>query len=130
MLADLAQRLGDDLADLLIRRRYSGNLDHLLQRPPDWLGHPPKEINGLLGGGVNALLHQHRVFTGDHMAVAFPDDLIGKHGGRGSAVPRSIICLASRLAKNGCTNIFRGIIELDFISTSNSVMDYQSPPIL
>ena len=90
VLADLLDRVGDDVADLALARRDGGDAgDVLLAR--DLLRLLLEVLDDRVDGLLDAALERHRVRAGGDVLEALADDRLGEHGRRRRAVAGDVV---------------------------------------
>ena len=97
VLADLVERLGDQLADLRVLRRRSWRRGRC--RPCSSTSRAASSSASVtaVGGGVDAALERHRVGAGGDVAQALVDHRLGEHGRGGGAVTGDVVGLGGDL---------------------------------
>ncbi len=130
VLADLVDRLGDHLADLLVGGRDGGDLGDLLLRV-DLVGEILDARDGGLDGGLDALLQGHRVGAGGHVAQTLADHRPRQHGGRGGAVTGDVVGLLGDFLDELGADLLVGVLELDLLGDRHAVVgDRGGAPLL
>ena len=121
VLADLVERLGDQVADLGVLGRvgrHVGDVGALLDRN----GALEQGLRHLLGGGVDALLQGHRGGAGGHAAQALADQRLGQHGGGGGSVARGVVGLGGDLLDQLGAQVLVGLVQLDLTGDGHTVV--------
>ena len=130
VLADLVDRLGDDLADRRIGgrdRRHGGDVGLLV----DVLGLRLDRLDGGGDGLLDALLEAHRVGPGSDVAHAVGDHRLGEHGGRRRAVTGDVVGLRRHFLDELGAHVLERVVELDFLGDRDTVVgDRRGAPLL
>src|SRR6266704_606444 len=121
VLADLAERLGDQLADLLVLRgdrrdvRDLGLLFHVARGIEQPLG-------DLGGGGVDTALEVHRVGAGRDRTQAVVHHRLGQDGRRRGAVPGDVIGLGGDLLGELGPQVLVRVLQLHLLGDGHAVV--------
>src|SRR3954468_5050774 len=130
VLADLLDRVGDHVADLVIAgrdRRHAGDL--ILAG--DLLGQLADVLDDLVDRALDAALEAERVGAGRHVHEALADDRLGEHGGRGGAVARDVVGRRGDLAHELRALVLEDVLDLDLASDGHAVVrDRRSAELL
>ena len=90
VLADLLDRVGDDVADLALARRDGGDPGDVLPAR-DLLGLRLEVLDDRVDGLLDAALERHRVRAGGDVLQALADDRLREHGGCGGSVAGDVV---------------------------------------
>jgi hypothetical protein len=121
VLADRAQRLADQVADLLLAGGDRADLgDVLLVVDRDRL--VLEELGDGLGGGGDALAQRHRVGAGGHVAQAGGHHGLGEHGGGGGAVARDVVGLGGDGLGELGAEVLERVLEVDLARDGDAVV--------
>ena len=121
VLADLLDRVGDDIADLAVARRDGGDTgDVLLAR--DLLRLRLDVGHDGLDRALDAALEAHRVGTGRDVLEALADDRLGKHRGGRRAVACNVVGRRGDLADELGALVLERILDLDLTSDGDAVV--------
>ena len=121
VLADLVDRLGDHLTDLVVGRRDRGDLGDLILRV-DFLGDFLDRCHGGVDGSLDALLQGHRVGAGGHVAQTFADHAPRQdRRGRG-AVTGDVVGLLGDLFDQLGADLLVWILEVDLLGDRHPVV--------
>ena len=121
VLADLLDRIGDDVADLALTRRDRGDTgDVLLAR--DLLGLRLEIVDHPADGLLDAALERHRVRAGSHVLETFPGDGLREHGRRRRTVTGDVVRRGRDLADELCALVLEDVLELDLTSDRDAVV--------
>src|SRR5690606_15612043 len=121
-LADLAHRLGDDAADLLVRvRRDRADLrDGLVVLAR--LRHLLELLGQGLRGAVHAPLQVHRVEAGRDLLQALTQDRLREHSGRRRAVAGGVGRLRGHFLDHLDAHVLELVLELDLLRDRHAVL--------
>ena len=130
VLADLVDRLGDHLTDLVVGGRDRRDLGDLILRV-DFLGELLDAVDGGVDGGLDALLQGHRVGAGGDVAQALADHGPCQHGGRRGAVTGDVVGLLGDFLDQLGADLLVGILEVDLLGDGHAVVgDGGGAPLL
>ncbi len=130
VLADLVDRLGDHLADLLVSGRDRRDLGDLLLRV-DLDGEVLDARDGGLDGSLDALLQGHRVGAGGDVAQALTNHRPREHGGGGGAVAGDVVGLLRDFLDQLGADLLVRILEIDLLGDGHAVVgDRGGAPLL
>ena len=121
VLADLVHHLGDDLADLGIRRgdgRDGRDLLAGLDRAGGLLDLLDDRLDGLL----DAALDDHRVGAGGHDPQALRDHRLAQDHRGGGAVAGDVVGLGRDLLEELRAHVLERVVELDVTSDRHAVV--------
>ncbi len=121
VLADLVHHLGDDLADLGIRRGDGRDGRDLLARAD----RPRRRLDlgdDGLDGALDAVLEHHRVRPGGHVAEALADDRLAEDDRGGRAVAGDVVGLGGDLLEELRAHVLEGVLELDVARDRHAVV--------
>ena len=121
VLADLLDRLGQDLADLG-RARGDGRdaRDVLLAR--DLVGLRLQVLDDRLDGLLDAALEPHRVRAGRDVLQALANDRLGEHGRGRGAVAGDVVRRRRDLAHELCALVLEDVLDLDLAGDRDAVV--------
>ena len=123
VLADLAERLGHQLADLrIVVRRDRCHLRHLFLLGEALGQRPLQEFDGLVDGLLDAFLDAHRVGPGGDVPQAFLVDGQGEHGRGGGAVAGGVGGLLGDRVHEFGAHVFKRVGEFDFFRNRDAVL--------
>src|SRR4051812_32707239 len=130
VLADLVDRVGDDVADLLVAGRDGGDAgDLVLAR--DLLGLVADVLHDLVHGKLDALLEAERVGARRDVLQALADDRLGEDGGRRRAVAGDVVGGRGDLADELRALVLEDVLDLDLTSDGHAVVgDRRSTELL
>ena len=130
VLADLLDRIGDDVADLLVAgrdRRHPGDL--VLAR--DLLGLLLDVLDDGVDGCLDAPFEAERVSAGGDVLQTLADDRLGEHGGGRRAIAGDVVGGRGDLAHQLRALVLEDILDLDLTSDGHTVVrDRRSAPLL
>src|SRR6185436_19175638 len=121
VLADLLDRVGDHVADLLVAgrdRRHAGDL--ILAG--DLLGLRADVLDDLVDGDLDAALEAERVGAGGDVLEALADDRLGEHGRRRGAVARDVVGRRGDLAHELGALVLEDVLDLDLTGDGDAVV--------
>ncbi len=131
VLADLVDRLGDDVADLLVGRGDGGDVGDLLLVLRDVLRVGRDRLDRDLDGLLDAALHRHRVGAGRDVAQTLAHHRPGEDGGGGGAVAGDVVGLLGDLLDQLGADLLVGVLELDLLGDGDAVVgDGGGAPLL
>ena len=122
VLADLVDRLGDDVADggsLLAEMVATWAIS---ERSSISLARPLRASTAAAHGSLDALLQGHRVGAGGHVAQTFTHEGLGQHGRGGGAVTGDVVGLGGHLLDELGAHVLVGVVELDLTSDGHTVV--------
>ena len=129
-LADLVERLGDQVADRLVAGGDGGRGGDLLLGL-DVLRLREQGSGDGLDGLLDALLQRDRVGAGRDVAQALAHERLGEHGGGGGAVARDVVRLLGDLLDELRTDLLEGVLEVDLLGDGDAVVgDRGGAPLL
>ena len=121
VLADLLDRVGDDVADLALARRDGGDPgDVLLAR--DLLRLRLQVLDDRVDGHLDAALEPHRVRAGGDVLQALADDRLREHGRRRGAVAGDVVRRRRDLAHELCALVLEDVLDLDLTRDRDAVV--------
>src|SRR4051794_20726683 len=121
VLADLLDRVGDHVADLVVAggdRRHAGDL----VLAGDLLGLRLDVLDHLVDGDLDAALEAERVRAGGHVLEALADDRLGEHGGRRRAVAGYVVRGRGDLAHELGALVLEDVLDLDLTGDGDAVV--------
>src|SRR6201999_616252 len=121
VLADLLDRVGDDVADLLVAGRDGGEAGDLLLAL-DGLGELLDVGDDLVDRDLDALLQAERVGTSGDVLQAVADDRLGEHRGRRRAVAGDVVGRRGDLADELRALVLEDVLDLDLTSDRDAVV--------
>src|SRR3954453_815090 len=121
VLADLLDRVGDDVADFAVARGDGRDArDVLLAR--DLLRLRLQVLDDGLDGRLDAALETHRVRTGRDVLQTLADDRLCEDGGRRRAVAGNVVRGRRDLADELCTLVLEDVLDLDLAGDGDAVI--------
>ena len=121
VLADLLDRVGDDVTDLALARRDRGDAgDVLLAR--DLLGLRLEVVDDPADGRLDAALERHRVGAGGDVLQTLADDRLRQHGRRRRAVARDVVRRRRDLAHELRALVLEDVLDLDLARDRDAVV--------
>src|SRR3954454_7357526 len=115
VLADLLDRVSDDVADLAVAGRDGRDArDVLLAR--DRLRVGLQVLDDGLDGRLDAALQPHRVRAGGDVLQALTDDRLSEHGRSRRAVAGHVIRRRGHFAHELCALVLEDVLDLDLAS--------------
>ncbi len=121
VLADLVDRLGDELADLRVLRGERGDCGDVVLALD--LAGAGEQVLGHGGDGlVDALLQGGGARAGGDVAQALVDQGLGQHGGGGGAVTRDVVRLGGDLLDELRAKVLVRVVELDLTGDGDTVV--------
>src|SRR3954471_4249252 len=130
VLADLAERLGDELTDLRVLRGDRGDLRDL-GLVVDLAGILQQALADRLDGGVDAALERHRLRAGRDVAQTLAHHGLGEHGRGGGAVTGDVVGLGRHFLGELGAHVLVGVLELDLFGDGDAVVgDGRRAPLL
>src|SRR3954468_6182970 len=121
VLADLVDRVGDDVADLLVAGRDGGDAgDLVLAR--DLLGLRADVLDDLVDGDLDAALEAERIGAGRDVLQALADDRLGEDGRRRRAVAGHVVGGRGDLAHELRALVLKDVLDLDLTSDRDAVV--------
>src|SRR4051794_21578923 len=121
VLADLLDRVGDHVADLLVAGRDGGDAgDLVLTR--DLLGLRADVLDDLVDGDLDPALEAERVGAGRDVLQALADDRLGEDGGRRRAVAGHVVGGRGDLAHELRALVLEDVLDLDLTSDGDAVV--------
>ena len=131
VLADLLHHLGDEIADLRVRRGDRGDLGDLLLALDRSRLLLDASATTAADPQVKALLEQHGVGAGGDVAHPLVDDGLGQNDGGGRAVTGDVVGLGGRFLEQLRAHIGEVIVELDLLGDGDAVVgDGRRAPLL
>ena len=121
VLADLLDRVGDHVADLVVAgrdRRHAGDL--VLARTP-WTA-IAMLLDDLVDGLLDAALERQRVGAGGDVLQALADDRLGEHGRGRRAVAGHVVGRRGDLAHELGALVLEDVLDLDLTSDRDAVV--------
>ena len=121
VLADLVDRVGDHVADLVVGGgdgRHAGDLVLAGDLGRDLLD----LVDDLVDRLLDAALESKRVGAGGHVLQAVAHDALGQHGGGGGAVARHVVGGGGHLAHELGALVGERLLELDLTSDRYAVV--------
>src|SRR5439155_29307 len=121
VLADLLDRVGDDVPDLALARgdgRHAG--DVLLAR--DLLRLALQVLDDGLDGLLDTPLETHRVRAGRDVLQALADDRLSEHGRSRRAVAGDVVRRRGDLAHELCALVLEDVLDLDLAGDRDAVI--------
>src|SRR6218665_3123979 len=130
LLANLVDRLGDDLTDLRVGGRNRGGRRDLFLCLNLF-----RELEQLLrnsnDGLLDSTLQGNRVGTGGNVTEAFAHERLGEHNRGGCTVTGNVIGLLCDLFDELSADLLVGIVELDLFCNGHTIVrDRGSAPLL
>ena len=130
VLADLVERLGDELADRAVLRGDGRDVGDLVLA-----GHVAGDLEQAvadgLDGRVDAALEVHRGATGGDDLEALADHRLGEDGRGGGAVTGDVVGLGGDLLRELGAEVLVGVLELDLAGDGHAVVgDRGGAPLL
>ena len=130
VLADLAERLGDELADLRVLRGDRRHVRDLLLLL-DLAGRLQQQVGHGGGRRVDPLLHGHGVGARGDGAAALADHRLRQHGRGRGAVAGHVVGLGGYFLGELSPQILVGVLEVDLTRDGHAVVgDGRSAPLL
>src|SRR4051812_1717898 len=121
VLADLLDRVGDHVADLLIAGRDRGDAGDLLLAG-DLLRLRADVLDDLVDGDLDALLQAERIRAGGHVLQTLADDRLGEHGRGRRAVAGHVVGRGRDLADELRALVLEDVLDLDLASDGHAVV--------
>ena len=121
VLADLVERLGDQLADLGVLRGDRRDVRDLLLLG-DLAGGLEQLFRNRGGGSVDAALEVHRVGAGGHRAKPEVDHRLGEHGRGGGAVTGDVVGLGGDFLGELGAEVLVRVLELHLLGDGHTVV--------
>ena len=121
VLADLLDRLGEDVADLARARRDGRDAGDVLLAG-DLRRLRLEVLDDRLDGLLDAALERHRVRTGRHVLQALADDRLGEHGRGRGAVAGDVVRRRRDLAHELCALVLEDVLDLDLACDRDAVV--------
>ena len=121
VLADLLDRVGDHVADLLVAgrdRRHAGDL----VLAGDLLGLRGDVRDDLVDGLLDAALERQRVGAGRDVLQALANDRLGQHGGGRGAVAGHVVGGGRHLAHELGALVLEDVLDLDLAGDRHAVV--------
>src|SRR5256885_1439874 len=121
VLADLVDRVGDHVADLVVGGRDGSHASdlvlasHVLRLGLDVVDH-------LVDGALDSALESERISARSHVLQALCDDGLSQNGGGGGAVARHVVGGSGDLAHELCALVLEDVLDLDFTSDRDAVV--------
>src|SRR6266511_456480 len=121
VLADLLDRIRDDVADLALARRDRCDPgDVLLAR--DLLRLSLEALDDVVDGLLDAALQPHRVRAGSDVLQALADDRLGKDGRGRRAVAGDVVCRRRDLTDELSALVLEDVLDLDLARDRDAVV--------
>ena len=131
VLADLVERLGEQLADDARRGWRWWRPAAMSSLVVDLAGGLAQRVADGLDGGVHAALEAHRVGAGGDGAQALVDHRLGEHGRGGGAVTGDVVGLGGDLLGQLGAEVLERVVELDLAGDGDAVVgDGGGAPLL
>jgi hypothetical protein len=121
VLADLVDRIGDDIADLRIGGGDGGDLGDL-GLVVDLFGLSLHGLDGRCHGSLDASLETQRARAGGDVAQALAHERLGQHRRGGGAVTGDVVGLGRNFLDELRTHVLEGVFELDLTSDGHAVV--------
>src|SRR3954451_11025244 len=121
VLADLLDRVGDDVADLVIARRDRRDAGDLVLAG-DLLGLVADVLHDLLDGDLDAALERQRVGAGGDVLQTLADDRLGQDGGGRGAVAGDVVGGRGDLAHELGALVLERVLDLDLAGDRHAVV--------
>src|SRR6201999_490313 len=121
VLADLLDRVGDDVADLLVAGRDGRDAGDLLLALHG-LGELADGVGDLVDGDLDAAVEPERVCTGGDVLQAVADDRLGEHGRGRRAVAGDVVGRRGDLADELRALVLEDVLDLDLTSDGHAVV--------
>ena len=130
--ADLLERLGDHLADLLVGRRDGGDVGDLRRcRSSTLLAVLLDRLDRGLDRLLDAALQHHRVRAGRNVAEAFTHHRPREHGRGGGAVAGDVVGLLGDFLDQLGADLLVRVLEVDLLGDGDTVVrDRGRAPLL
>src|SRR4051794_3077969 len=121
ILADLVDRVGDDVADLVVGGRDGGHArDLVLAR--DLLGLRADVLHDSVDGALDAAPEAQRVGAGRDVLQTVADDRLSEHGRGGGAVAGHVVGRRGDLADELGALVLEDVLDLDLASDGHAVI--------
>src|SRR5204863_5893640 len=121
VLADLLDRVGDDVPDLPLARGDRGDPGDVLLAV-DLLRLLLEALDDALDGLLDAALEPHRVRTRSDVLQALADDRLRENGGGRRAVARDVVRRRGDLAHELSALVLEDVLDLDLTSDRDAVV--------
>ena len=121
VLADLLDRVGDDVADLPLARGDGGDAGDVLAAG-DVLRLRLEVLDHRVDRGLDAPLEAHRVRAGGDVLQALADDRLSEDGRRRRAVAGNVVRRRRDLADELRALVLEDVLELDLASDRDAVI--------
>src|SRR5579859_7735309 len=121
VLADLLDRVGDDVADLALARGDGGDAGDVLLAV-DLLRLLLEVVDDELDSLLDAALETHRVRARGDVLQALAHDRLGEHRGRRRAVAGDVVGGRGGLADALCALVLEDVLELDLTRDRDAVV--------
>ena len=129
VLADLLDRVGDDVADLALARRDGGDPGDILPAR-DLLGLRLEVLDHRVDGPLDPALERHRVRASGNVLEALADDRLGEHGRGGGAVTGDVVRRRRDLAHQLNALVFEDVLDLDLAGDRDAVVRDRGSAVL